>query len=63
MNIKTEHVCPPISIRCYDWRAVDSDTYDGAPDSPTRHQVGYGSTEQKAINDLKEQLSEQQPTA
>lgn len=38
------------------WEAIDTDTYDGAPDSPTRFQVGRGSTEAEAISNLKEIL-------
>jgi len=32
MKITTEYVYPPIPCRQYDWSAVDSDTYDWAPD-------------------------------
>lgn len=52
MKIKTSFDYLPIPIRSFDWSAVDSDTYDGAPDSSTRDQVGRGSTEQAAIDDL-----------
>lgn len=52
MNIVTRHVYPPIPIRSFDWCAVDDDTYDGAPDSGNRDQIGYGSTEAEAIADL-----------
>jgi hypothetical protein len=38
----------------FNWFAVDDDTYDGAEDS--RCPVGWGATEQAAIEDLKEQL-------
>jgi hypothetical protein len=37
------------------WVAVDDDTYDG-PDSS----LGMGSTEQEAIEDLREQLAERE---
>ena len=53
MTIKTEYINPPIPIRAYDWSAVDADTYDGAPDSKTRNQIGYGRTESEAIDNLK----------
>ncbi len=59
MNIKTTHINPPIPIRCFDWSAIDSDTYDGALDAPPQ-KVGYGSTEQEAIEDLQSQTSEVQ---
>jgi hypothetical protein len=38
-----------------EWIAVDDDTYDGAEDSP--NQCGVGSTEQEAIDDLREKLA------
>ena len=47
MKIKTYFVYPPIPIRNFDWQAVDDDTYDGEG-CP----IGYGSTEQEAIEDL-----------
>lgn len=53
MKIQTFYVHPPIPVRLFDWSAIDSDTYDGAPDSPNRNQIGYGATEQEAIEDLK----------
>jgi hypothetical protein len=62
MNIRTTHVCPPIPVRNFDWLAVDDDTYDGAPDSGTRNQIGFGRTEDEAIADLKEKLGDG-PTA
>ena len=52
MNIVTRRDPKPIPMRDADWSAIDSDTYDGAPDSRTRHQIGYGATESEAINDL-----------
>ncbi len=52
MKIITEHIYPPIPNRNYDWSAV-TDSYDeGEP-------IGYGKTEQEAIEDLKQQLEEQ----
>jgi hypothetical protein len=52
MNIVTEYIHPPISLRDWDWQAVDDDTYEGDPRQP----IGYGRTEQKAIQDLLEQI-------
>lgn len=51
MNIKTHYDPKPIPIRSFDWSAIDDDTYDGhgCP-------VGYGASEQEAIDDLNEQL-------
>lgn len=53
IKIRTENVYPPIPIRDFDWSAVDDNTYDGEG-CP----IGWGGTEQAAINDLIEQLSE-----
>lgn len=47
MRILTDFVYPPIPIRKFDWSAIDGDTYDGEG-CP----VGYGATEQEAIDDL-----------
>lgn len=55
--IETNHISPPVPSRRFDWSATLG-TYDGAPDSPNRHQIGYGATEQEAIEDLKAQLDE-----
>lgn len=44
-KIITNHVYPPISIRSFDWSAV-RDGYE-PPDL-----IGWGSTEQAAIDDL-----------
>lgn len=52
MKIRTEFVYPPIPDRSFDWSAVDDDTYDY--DAP----IGRGATEQEAIEDLQEQLTE-----
>ena len=49
MNVKTE-------FQVYGWVAVDDDTYDG-PGSP----IGRGPTEQKAIDDLMEELEMRAP--
>jgi len=43
---------PPIPVRDFDWSAVDWNTYDGAPDSGNRHQVGRGRTAEAALADL-----------
>lgn len=53
MRIKTQFVYPPIPIRSFDWSAVDDNTYDG-PGSP----IGWGPTEQAAIDDLLEQIQD-----
>lgn len=56
--IKTFYWQPPIPMRQFDWSAYDTDTYDGAPDSGNRHQVGYGRTEEEAVADLMELLAD-----
>lgn len=53
MNIKTSFIYPPIPIRSFDWCAVDDSTYDGPG-----CKIGYGETEQKAIDDLLEQMGD-----
>jgi hypothetical protein len=59
MRIETNYWRKPIPNNKYDWSAIDSDTYDGAPDSPRRARAqGFGSTEEEAIQDLREQLEE-----
>lgn len=55
MNIRTEHVYPPIPDRRWDWSAVDDDTYDWVEDSAPQP-IGWGRTEAEAITDLLEQL-------
>lgn len=47
MKIRTHNECPPIPIRQFDWSAVDDETYDG-PGCV----IGWGRTEQEAIEDL-----------
>lgn len=54
MKIKTAFVYPPIPIRHFDWSAIDEETYDG-PGCP----VGYGATEQEAIDDLLAQVDDE----
>lgn len=48
-KIITHFVYPPIPIRNYDWSAT-LDGYEGGDP------IGYGKTEQEAIDDLKELL-------
>jgi hypothetical protein len=57
IKIHTYFDYPPIPVRDMDWSAV-TDDYDGAEDSSTRGQIGRGATEQEAIADLLEQISE-----
>lgn len=52
MKIRVDNIFPPIPVRGFDWAAIDEDTYDGAPDSNNRHQIGYGRTRNAAIEDL-----------
>lgn len=58
MKIRTLFVYPPIPDRRFDWSALDEDTYDGAEDSSTRHQIGYGETEIQAVRELLDILEE-----
>ena len=53
IKLKTSYVHPPIPDRSNDWSAIDDSTYDG-PGSP----IGFGATEQEAIQDLLTQLEE-----
>ena len=46
-KITTSHDCPPIPIRDYDWSAAREDWDEG-------DFIGYGRTEQDAIDDLLE---------
>ena len=48
-KIITTFILPPIPIRDFDWQATFDD-YDGAEDS--KCPMGFGSTEQEAINNL-----------
>lgn len=57
MKIRTHFEYPPIPLRCFDWSAVDDDTYDGAPDCNCP--IGRGVTEQEAIDDLLEQIGDE----
>jgi hypothetical protein len=47
-EIITRHIKPPIPILRYDWEAIREDYDEG-------DLIGYGATEQKAIEDLKQQ--------
>lgn len=47
MSIRTMHEYPPIPIRCWDWSAVDDNTYDGEG-----CRIGMGATEAEAVVDL-----------
>ena len=55
MKIKTVYIHPSIPIRSVDWIAYDEDTYDGPGCL-----VGYGETEEKAIQDLRDQLEDRE---
>lgn len=57
MKIITDFWRKPVPSAAFDWSAIDSDTYDGAPDGPV-HPIGYGRTEAEAIADLLEQIEE-----
>ena len=58
MKIVTHYWPKPIPMRCFDWSAVDDDTYDGAPDGRNRNIIGFGATEAEAIQALKEQFDD-----
>lgn len=51
-KIRTEHVKPPIPIRDWDYSAVLDDYEGGDP-------MGWGETEQAAIDDLLQQLEDE----
>jgi len=44
----TTHIKPPVPSRYFDWTAVGDNYEAGDP-------IGYGETEQEAINNLEEQ--------
>ena len=44
-KICTTFINPPIPIRGYDWEAVRADYDEGDP-------IGYGASEQEAVDDL-----------
>lgn len=56
-KIKTDFWMKPIPLRQFDWEAV-TDDYDYAPDAKP-HPIGYGRTEQEAVEDLKSQLEDE----
>lgn len=57
MKIVTEYWRKPSSNRNHDWSAIDTDSYDGAPDaSPRCRAIGYGRTERDAVIDLMYEL-------
>lgn len=51
-KIRTDNIFPPIPDRRFDWCAVFDDYEPGGP-------IGYGRTEQDAINDLTEQYDDE----
>ncbi len=57
MKIKASQAMYAPSLE-YTWAAYDDDTYDGADDSSTRYDIGYGVTEQDAVNSLLRLLEE-----
>lgn len=60
MKIITSFDFPPIPISDFDWSAV-TDNYDCDCDQDgffSTHPIGHGRTEEAAIADLKEKLSE-----
>lgn len=61
MKISTHFEYPPIPIRSFDWSAIDADTYDADCDQAgffSTCPVGYGATEQEAIEDLLSQIED-----
>lgn len=54
IRVRTDNVFPPIPVREWDWSAVDDKTYDG-PGNP----IGWGRTEQAAIDNLIDQLQDE----
>jgi len=55
MRIKTSY-CMTI-IPCFDWTAVDDETYGGDDSDP----IGHGATEQEAIDDLLWKMEDREP--
>ena len=55
MKIVTEYWAKPIPDRSHDWCAWDDSTCNGEPGD-----FGWGATEQRAIDDLKEKLEDRQ---
>ena len=56
MKIKTE-CSPNVAGRVF-WVAYDADQYDPAPDAGGYNLMGYGLSEQDAIDDLRQLASE-----
>lgn len=57
MKIEVTLIHPPIPIRTMDYSAIDTDTYDGAPDAGVKSQrQGTGSTADEALQELAEQM-------
>ena len=54
MKIVTWHEYPPIPDRRFDWGARDDDTNSG--EDP--HMIGWGATEQEAVDDLMRLIQE-----
>jgi hypothetical protein len=54
MRIVTHYNPPAVPFRDHDWSAYDDATYGGDEGDP----LGYGATEQEAIDDLKTQMEE-----
>ncbi|MFZ5783946.1 MAG: hypothetical protein ACOY4R_27425 [Pseudomonadota bacterium] len=50
-RIITRHEPPPIPVRGFDWRALPADYDLGDP-------IGWGATEQEAIDDLREKMED-----
>jgi len=48
VTVCTSYCPPPIPGNSHDWSAIDYSTYDGQESDP----VGYGATEEEAIQDL-----------
>jgi len=53
MDIVTTYICPPIPTRNFDWTATQDGYEPGDP-------IGYGRTQQEAIDDLLDQLEDTQ---
>lgn len=53
MTLKTVYDPKPIPIRRFDWEAYDDDTFDMGSC------IGYGTTEQEAIDNLMEMIDEE----
>lgn len=57
MTVRTNYEFPPIPSRKFDWSAVCDDTYDGDGSL-----IGWGHTEQEAIEDLLAELEARKST-